>query len=210
MSATALILETCRGVKPNGCPHGLPLPLDVVAALVELAATAPLPPALAGLARPVRRHEQFRLALSACPNGCVRPQVADLGLIAARSVRVDTTACVGCNVCAETCPDLAITLRQGKAAIDADTCLGCGLCARVCPVRAIATGPVGFRAFLGGRLGRRPRLGLEIGHVLSPDAALALAGRAGAVFAEHMRPGLRFGDILSPGGRPGLPAWALS
>ncbi|WP_175577154.1 4Fe-4S binding protein, partial [Desulfovibrio sp. DV] len=52
----------------------------------------------------LRRHEQFRLAVSACPNGCVRPQVADLGLVATRSVAVDATACVGCNVCAETCP----------------------------------------------------------------------------------------------------------
>ena len=210
MPGNTVVLETCRGVKPGICPHGLPLPLDAVAALVELAATAPLPPALAGLARPMRRHEQFRLAVSACPNGCVRPQVADLGLIAARSVAVDAAACVGCNVCAETCPDAAITLRHGKAVIDAAACLGCGLCARVCPVRAMTAGPVGFRVFLGGRLGRRPRLGLEVGHVLSPDAALALARRAGAVFAEHMRPGLRFGDILSPGGLPGLPAWVLS
>ncbi|OLN25671.1 iron-sulfur cluster-binding protein [Desulfovibrio sp. DV] len=210
MSAAAVILETCRGVKPAGCPHGAPLPADALATLAHLAETAPVPEALAELARPMRRHEQFRLAVSACPNGCVRPQVADLGLVATRSVAVDATACVGCNVCAETCPDAAITLRHGQAVIDADACLGCGLCARVCPVRAIAAGPVGFQAFLGGRLGRRPRLGIAVGNMLTPEAACTLAERATAAHARHMRPGLRFGDILCPDGRPGLPAWVLS
>ena len=95
------------------CPHAAPLPPDWVADLVRLAALTPQPEALADLLRPIRRHEQFRLAVCACPNGCVRPQVADLGLVAARSVRVDAAACVGCNVCAETCPDAAITLRHG-------------------------------------------------------------------------------------------------
>ncbi|MHC1790118.1 indolepyruvate ferredoxin oxidoreductase subunit alpha [Solidesulfovibrio sp.] len=194
MTASAIILETCRGVKPGGCPHGLPLPLD----------------ALAELARPVRRHEQLRLAVSACPNGCVRPQVADLGLIAVQSVTVNAAVCVGCTVCRETCPDAAVSLCDGKAAISAAACLGCGLCAKVCPVRAITTGEVGFRAFLGGRLGRRPRLGLEIGRILSPDEALTLARRVSTAYARQMRPGLRFGDILSPGGLPGLPAWVLA
>lgn len=210
MTANAVILETCRGVKPSGCPHGAPLPLDRLAVLVSLAATTPEPDALADLPRPLRRHEQFRLAVCACPNGCVRPHVADLGLVAARTVAVETAACTGCGLCAETCPDRAIALRRGKAVIDASACLHCGQCAAVCPVRAIAAGEVGFRAFLGGRLGRRPRLGIEVGHILSPDAALALAGRTTAAYVRRMRPGLRFADVLSPGGLPGLPAWVLS
>ncbi|KHK03909.1 4Fe-4S dicluster domain-containing protein [Desulfovibrio sp. TomC] len=210
MSAPAVLLETCRGVKPGGCPHAAPLPADALAALSRLAETTPVPDALADLARPMRRHEQFRLAVCACPNGCVRPQVADLGLVAARSATVDAAVCVGCNVCAETCPDAAIVVRRGKAVLDDVACLGCGLCARVCPMRAITVGPTGFRAFLGGRLGRRPRLGLAVGNSLTPEAACALAGRATIAYVRQLRPGLRFGDILSPGGLPGLPAWVLS
>lgn len=210
MTTTALLLETCRGVKPSACPHASPLPPDWLAALVRLAALTPQPEALAELMRPIRRHEQFRLAVCACPNGCVRPQVADLGLVAARSVAVDTAACTGCGLCAETCPDAAIAMRGGKAVIDPAACLGCGQCAAVCPVGVVTAGPAGFRAFLGGRLGRHPRLGLEVGRILTPDDALALAERATAAYVRHMRPGLRFGDILSPGGLPGLPAWVLA
>ena len=210
MPAHAVILETCRGVKPSGCPHAAPLPRDSLAQVVHLAATTPEPAALADLARPLRRHEQFRLAVCACPNGCVRPHVADLGLLATRTVAVDTAVCTGCGLCAETCPDRAMAIRRGKAVIDAAACLGCGQCAAVCPRQAIAAGDVGFRAFLGGRLGRRPRLGLEMGRILTPEAASALAERTLAAYVRHMRPGRRFADVLSPGGLPGLPAWALS
>jgi dissimilatory sulfite reductase (desulfoviridin) alpha/beta subunit len=208
MSAVAVvILQTCRGVTPGGCRHGAPLPVDAVAGLVELAACAVVPAALADLARPLRRHEQFRLAVSACPSGCVQPQVADLGLVAVRENTIDAAACHGCAACAEACPDAAISVRQGKAVLDPAACLGCGACARVCPARAITTGPVAFRVFLGGRLGRRPRLGTELGRNLAPQEAVGLACRALAVHARDMRPGRRFGDILFPGGLPGLPAW---
>jgi|GEM_PF-2822324 len=40
--------------------------------------------------------------------------------------------------------------------------------------------------------------------------ALALAGRCLGAYTDGMRPGLRFADILFPGGLPGLPAWAAS
>lgn len=39
---------------------------------------------------------------------------------------------------------------------------------------------------------------------------LALAKRCLETHARHMRPGLRFADIVFPGGQPGLPAWVLS
>ena len=210
MTAEVVILETCRGVTPGVCPHAAPLPPDWVAALVRLAAVTPQPEALAELMRPIRRHEQFRLAVSACPNACVRPQVADLGLIAVREATIDPEACHGCGACSEACPDAAIRLAAGKASIDQDTCLGCGACSRVCPSRAIVSGPVAYRVYLGGRLGRRPRLGTELGRALSPREAVELARRTLAVFARHMRPGRRFADLVFPGGLPGLPAWALA
>jgi anaerobic sulfite reductase subunit C len=210
MLSRSFLLETCRGVKPSGCPHALSLPGAFTNALADIAATAPPPPALAETGRPIRHHERFRLSLCACPNGCARPHVADLGFVAAQPVAVSARTCSGCGSCLTACPDGAITLPQGTAVIDVERCLGCGVCANVCPQRAIDAGPVVLRAMLGGRLGRRPRLGVEAGTRFSPDAALALAGRCREAYMRRMRPGLRFADIVFPGNLPGLPAWALS
>ena len=174
-SSDLVILETCRGVTPGVCPHAAPLAASTLAELVELAACAAVPEALAELARPLRRHEQFRLAVSACPNACVRPQVADLGLLAVREATIAPEACHGCAACVEVCPDAAIGVSAGKAVIDQGTCLGCGACARVCLRRAIASGPVAYRVYLGGRLGRRPRLGTNLGRDLAPREAVELA-----------------------------------
>lgn len=207
MSSAICVLESCRGVKPSGCRFGLALPEGFAEELEALLAAAPLPEAFADLGRPLRHHERFRAALCACPNGCARPHAADLGLIAARDVAVDAAACTGCGACLGACPDGAVRLEDGVAVIDASRCLGCGLCAADCPAGAITAGLVTFRVLLGGRLGRRPKLGTELASRMDAQDVLGLAARCLAAHARHMRPGRRFGDIVSPQGQPGLPAW---
>jgi Fe-S-cluster-containing hydrogenase component 2 len=52
-------------------------------------------------------------------------------------LRVRKDLCLGCGLCAETCPRQAISLQSGLAQIDQSRCNNCGLCPDVCPQGAI-------------------------------------------------------------------------
>ncbi|HEY79262.1 MAG TPA: 4Fe-4S binding protein [Dehalococcoidia bacterium] len=52
-------------------------------------------------------------------------------------LRVRKDLCLGCGLCAESCPRQAISLPSGQAQIDQNRCNRCGLCLDVCPQGAI-------------------------------------------------------------------------
>ena len=50
---------------------------------------------------------------------------------------VDLERCAGCNICAEVCPEGAISV-ENIAMIDPQKCTGCGSCIDECPNDAIS------------------------------------------------------------------------
>lgn len=52
-------------------------------------------------------------------------------------VEVRRDLCLGCRLCAMNCPQGAITVIFGKAAIDYERCISCYRCIQVCPMGAI-------------------------------------------------------------------------
>ena len=59
--------------------------------------------------------------------------------------RTCTDGCIGLGSCAEVCPENAITIRKGIAAVDVTACTGCGECLNVCPKHLIVLRPRNFR-----------------------------------------------------------------
>lgn len=142
-------------------------------------------------------HHKLKIALAGCPNGCSRPQIADLALVGSLSPAFDTDLCTGCGSCAEVCPDDAIQV-QGIATHDPARCLGCQNCSQACAEEAVALGPPFARLYLGGKLGRHPRLALPAGKVGDPAQAVEVFSQAVERYLKEAPPNQRFAAWWPP------------
>jgi len=52
-------------------------------------------------------------------------------------LKVNKNLCVGCGLCAQSCPRGAISLPWGQAEIDQNRCNSCRQCINICPQAAI-------------------------------------------------------------------------
>jgi len=146
-------------------------------------------------------HQQVRIVLAGCPNACSRPQIADFGLIRAGVPAIDADTCSDCGACAATCPEGAISSREGTHRIDRAKCLYCLRCRGICSEGALTSEKTGYRILVGGRLGRRPMLARELPGVYSLQQGLDLLEACLAFLRRRFEPGIRLGDLVLE--RPG-------
>jgi len=191
-------VEGCFG--GNGCPNRIETGLDLAAALERELTGRDLKNFLKSLVNgPLKLHHEFRITLADCPNGCSRPQIADVGIVAARRPRLTTSPCSGCGSCVAVCQESAIALvpNAETPTIDFSKCLACGHCINNCPSGTLTSGAIGYRILVGGKLGRHPQLGLELPGIFSPETALAIVQQCVGHFMTHTRRGERFGEIIN-------------
>ena len=152
-------------------------------------------------------HHKLRLAVSGCPNGCARPQVADLSLVGAVRPVFDSKACSSCGECAAACPDGAISLAPTAVLAEA-ACQGCKTCSTVCEHEAVELGSPFARLYAGGKLGRHPHLADFIGVAGRPEQAVELFSRYVESFLRQGEPNQRFANWWAAQGDQAGPAKA--
>lgn len=141
---------------------------------------------------------KFKIAVSGCPNSCVKPQENDVGVGGAATQAFHEETCTACGLCVDACPVPGVLEIVDDALVcHGAACIHCGDCVAACPTGAWEdTGP-GFAIFVGGRMGRRPRLGDRLPVVLRDvDAVVAVIERTLAWYAREGRPRERFGDTI--------------
>ena len=144
-------------------------------------------------------HHEFRVAVSDCPNACSRPQIVDIGIIGASVPDLSEEPCSLCNACVEVCDENAVSLieKDEKPVIDYEKCLMCKKCIKVCPTETIIEKKNGFRVLLGGRLGRHPRLAMEVPGLKTHDQVLKIIRNCLKFYKENSKNGQRFSHLLS-------------
>ena len=190
-------VERCFGA--HGCPNRVVRHEDLVQRLEGVLERWDLKDFLEEKMRgPLKMHHVFRVSVADCPNACSRPQIADVGLIGALRPKIGDGVCTQCGACVETCRERAIVLEEGTGipSIDPQKCLSCGQCIRVCPSAVLVNGKEGYRILIGGKLGRHPQLGRELGKIFSLAASLQVVEHCIAHYLQHNETGERFGQVL--------------
>lgn len=194
-------ITACRGLSGDACRYALACDNDLVkkigAVMDDSGWDSFLRSAVHGS---LKHHHAFKIAVAACPNGCSRPHIADIGFIRACVPAVDLSKCSQCGVCEKICPDEAVKIEEAGPRFDESKCMKCGLCVARCKDQALQCAESGYRIVLGGRLGRNPQLAVELAGLFCADECVAALGAAVAFYMQNYRAGLRFGALMNERG----------
>lgn len=107
-----------------------------------------------------------KIALTGCPNDCVKAATQDFGIIGMTEPQYDSYRCIGCKACVENCKKRvtgALTFENYKVVRDPEKCIGCGECIKECPMSAWSRSlEKYFKLVIMGRTGKKnPRLARE-------------------------------------------------
>ena len=147
----------------------------------------------------VKLPHKFKIAVGGCPNNCVKPDLNDLGIIGQRVMQIDGDSCRGCKKCAmeNACPVKALRRGDdGKMTIDRSVCVNCGRCAGKCPFKAGTVAEEGYRVYVGGRWGKKTRMGTPLQGLYSYEGALEMVEKCILLFKSEGESGERFGNLI--------------
>lgn len=121
----------------------------------------------------------FKIAVTGCPNDCIKAHMQDFGVICTTEPQYDADKCISCSACADNCRKRvtgALTMKDFDIVRDADLCIGCGECILQCPTGAwTRSDKKYYRMVIMGRTGKKnPRLALPFVKWATFDVILAI------------------------------------
>lgn len=140
---------------------------------------------------------KFKIGVTGCPDNCAGATGNDIGVMGAVVPGWDPSACNDCGACLELCPHQAIVRTDGTYATDTEHCSQCGRCTISCPQGAWTVVRRGVVLWIGGTMGKNPRLGTRLDRMIeSNEELLDLVDQAFAWYCRNGRPKERFGHTI--------------
>ncbi len=107
----------------------------------------------------------FKIAVTGCPNDCIKAHMQDFGIICATEPQYDVSKCISCNACVKNCKKRvsnALSMKDFTVERDEGRCIGCGECVLKCPTGAWSRSEKKlFHMVIMGRTGKKnPRLAM--------------------------------------------------
>ena len=133
---------------------------------------------------PLMSHHVLRVAVIGCPNCCMSPYFADIGIICSFRPGL-RDGCVQCGLCVQACVDDAITLEDGQPVIDRERCIDCGACVDVCPKDVIFIEKKGYKVVVGGTGSRHPQLARTVTSFTDAAGVLEIVEKAVLAFRDY-------------------------
>ncbi len=116
----------------------------------------------------------FKVAITGCPNDCIKAHMQDFGIICTTEPQYDVSRCISCEACVKNCTKKvtgALEMNEFNVERDTDKCIGCGECVIKCPTGAWTRSETNYyRMVIMGRTGKRnPRIAMPFMKWASED-----------------------------------------
>ncbi len=128
--------------------------------------------------REVFPHDfHFKIAVTGCPNDCIKAHMQDFGVICTTEPQYDASRCISCEACVKNCRKRvtgALEVEQYNIKRDVDKCIGCGECILKCPTGAWTRSEKPYyRLVIMGRTGKKnPRIAMPFLKWASEDVVV--------------------------------------
>ncbi len=141
---------------------------------------------------------KFKIGITGCPNACIKPRENDLGIMGIVRKKFSEDRCDRCSLCVHACPvPGALEIKNDRVVYREDLCVRCGDCVAACPTDAWEKVGAGYAVFVGGKMGKRPRLGDRLPfEIENEDDVLAVIDKTIDWYAGNGTKGERFGVTI--------------